>query len=99
MISEPLPSTSGLNKNGGAINLEPVENTESEYSTDDDQVKCCVCSLWEPEALKTIPDVRFVDWAKCDLCTHWTHLRFCSAVRHVDEGSEFRCPHCLSQVH
>ena len=98
VISEPLPGTSGLNKQGGAINLEPAEDTESDYSLDDDQVKCCVCDLWEPEALKRMADVTFVEWAECDFCKHLTHLTFCSAVRQVAEGSEFRCPHCLPQV-
>ena len=98
VISEPLPGTSGLNKHGGAINLEPAEDTESDYSLDDDQVKCCVCDLWEPEELKRMADVTFVEWAECDFCKHWTHLRFCSAVKQVAEGNEFRCPHCLPQV-
>ena len=97
-IPEPLPGTSGLNNSGYALNLES-EDTGSDFSVeDDDQVKCCICDKWQPDALKTIADVTFVEWAECDQCRHWTHLRFCSTIRHVVEGSEFRCPHCVPQV-
>ena len=97
-IPEPLPGTSGLNNSDYALNLES-EDTGSEFSVeDDDQVKCCIFDKWEPDALKTIADVTFSEWAECDQFRHWTHLRFCSTIRHVVEGSEFRCPHCVPQV-
>ena len=70
-IPEPLPGTSGLNNSDYALNLES-EDTGSDFSVeDDDQVKCCICDKWEPDALKTIVDVTFVEWAECDQCRHW----------------------------
>ena len=64
-IPEPLPGTSGLNNSGYALNIES-EDTGSDFSVeDDDQVKCCICDKWEPDALKSIADVTFVEWAEC----------------------------------
>ena len=90
-LSEPLPSTSALNKRGGAINLKI---TKSDQSSEDIQVKYCVYDFWEPKTRKTMRALTFVDWAKCDFCRHWIHLKFCAVVRYMDEYSEFRCFYC-----
>jgi hypothetical protein len=92
--SEPKPSTSGLVKSGGPINLEAEDADETEDETTDDE-RCCVCNRWEPADLHKHPFVTIVSWGKCDHCSHWTHLKFCSTVRVLRRKSEFRCPHCL----
>ena len=42
VIPKPLLGTSGLNKNGSAIN---IESAESDFSIEVDSVKCGVCEL------------------------------------------------------
>ena len=92
----PIPGTSGLNKNGGATNLEVAEDTDCESSNEHEDANCCVCGLWEPAKLREYAEVKLVGWAECDICGHWTHLEFCSSVICLSSGCEFRCPHCLS---
>ncbi|MEW8543568.1 MAG: hypothetical protein AB2693_08525 [Candidatus Thiodiazotropha sp.] len=92
----PVPSTSGINRNGNAINLMSSDES-SDYASDGDDEKCCVCDSWQPEAIRGCQSIIFVKWAKCDFCSHWTHLQFCTEVRVIRRGSEFRCPHCLTK--
>ena len=92
----PLPGTSGLNKKGGAINLEVAEDTDCESLNEHEDANCCVCGLWEPAKLREYAEVKLVVSAECGVCGHWTHLDFCSSVISLIAGSKFRCPHCLS---
>ena len=92
---KPVPSTSAINKKGRAVNLDTEDESDDSSTSDED--KCCVCGDWQPEAIRECHSIIFVNWAKCDYCTHWTHLQYCSEVRVVGRGDEFRCPHCLIQ--
>ena len=93
-VNEPVPGTSGLNRKGGPIDLM---SEDSQLSTDEDEL-CCVCGDWQPKELRSCDSIVFSKWAKCDICTHWTHLKFCTDVRVIRCGSEFRCPHCPAPV-
>ena len=95
--TDPVPSTSGLNKSGGPISLisEDDDDDESVVSEQDTESLCCVCSDWQPEEIRGCKTVVFVTWGKCDFCPHWTHLRYCSEVKVLRRDSVFRCPHCL----
>ena len=31
--------------------------------------------------------VTLVNWAKCEFCGHWIHLKFCASVKYVDAYS------------
>ncbi|MEW8548101.1 MAG: hypothetical protein AB2693_31750 [Candidatus Thiodiazotropha sp.] len=96
LSTEPVPSTSGLNTGGAPLNLDtPRETSDSESEGEDE--KCCVCGDWQPEEIRGCNSIVFVKWAKCDYCSHWTHLQFCTNVRVLRLGSEFRCPHCPVQ--
>ena len=101
IVDESRPSTSGLNKTGGPIELfsnEDISTCSSDDISESEEDKCCVCNAFQPEEVRKCHSIIFVKWAKCDYCTHWTHLQFCSYVRVIRMGSEFRCPHCLSHT-
>ena len=96
LSKEPVPSTSGLNVGGAPLNLDSPQETSDSASEGEDE-KCCVCGDWQPEEIRGCHSIVFVKWAKCDYCSHWTHLQFCTKVRVLRLGSEFRCPHCPVQ--
>ena len=75
---------------------EPLELDDSIHSSDDDDnIPCCVCDQRYPPALRTCISLTIVNWAKCDACEHWTHLRCGSSVNVVRRSSELFCPHCV----
>ena len=97
VFSEPRPSTSGTSKGGKPIVLSQ-SSEDSEYESDiAEEEKCCVCHTYEAGYLKQCAYVSFVNWGKCDFCSHWTHLKSCSEVSVVRRGDVFRCPHCLTK--
>ena len=75
------------------------DSDDSLYDSSDNDADgdCCVCKKERSpglcEALKR-GEIVFNNWAQCDICDHWTHLRFCSSVRVVRKGTFFKCPHC-----
>ena len=96
--TDPKPSTSGLSNGGGPINLSPEDDdTDSSMSVADEEL-CCVCGKFEPDYVRQCTSVIFTKWAQCDVCGHWTHLIYCTDVRVVRRGSEFRCPHCPAEI-
>ena len=95
-LIHPTPSTSGLSKTGGPINLIAEDSVATDIDDgDDDEEKCCVCNDWQPVELRQCQSIVFVSWAKCEFCEHWTHLKFCSDVRVLRISATFRCPHCI----
>ncbi|XP_045178261.1 jerky protein homolog-like isoform X2 [Mercenaria mercenaria] len=84
----PVPCTSGV------FNNVVSSDSESETSVIDEQDLCCVCHKARPDALNLDYILEIVLWAQCDVCNHWTHLKFCSSVRCVRRGDTFLCPHC-----
>ena len=67
-------------------------------SDDDDDVadddKCCVCGRYEPEVMKHQSCLHLVNWAQCEDCTHWVHLKFCAPQKAIRRHTHFLCPHC-----
>ena len=49
-----------------------------------------LCSLEH----RNIDGLVITKWGQCDICSHWTHLAYCSPVRVLRLNEEFRCPHC-----
>ena len=72
----------------------------SDSSSDDDVEKdreedlCCVCKRFQPKELENAVSLVFTQWAQCSICSHWTHLIYCSKVRFVRRDDPFHCPHC-----
>ena len=59
---------------------------------------CCKCTTFSPNSLheQLYSEVVIVNWARCDFCSHWTHLRFCCPERVVRRNDIFKCPWCRS---
>ena len=87
--TKPRPSSS-------KENVPPQLNVcESEMSvSDDDEEVCCICNKRMPPAINLAYVLEFANWAQCDKCKHWTHLKHCTKVRVIRRESEFLCPHC-----
>lgn len=93
VCASPKPGTSGAqSKTSGPI---PVDTCSSDDNFTDDEEVCCICNKWQPEELSHMAGISFVNWGQCDICGHWTHLKFCSQVKVLRRGSEFKCPHCI----
>ena len=75
------------------VEPEVPEESEIDDSIDEEEL-CCVCKRFSPLGMQQRPDITILSWAQCDLCNHWTHLKFCSAVTRVENGDQFFCPHC-----
>ena len=88
----PRPSTSGLvsGKQGPLEVEDSIELSEEES----DNEPCCICNQHYPPQLKHVVSLTIINWAQCEACGHWTHLRYCSTVNVVRSKSKFRCPHC-----
>ena len=92
----PQPSTSGLNKDhGGPISLVSHNESDSDFLDDDDDdgELCCICHKRRPDGLSNCDFITITKWGKCDSCSHWTYLIYCSNVRVIRCGDKFKCPH------
>ena len=49
---------------------------------------------WSSYSVWRCVSVIFLKLAECDVCSHWTHLQFCSKVKVIRKFDGFRCPHC-----
>ena len=38
--------------------------------------------------------VAFLKWGKCDDCSSWVHLKYCSSVTEIEAGVPFKCKDC-----
>jgi hypothetical protein len=38
--------------------------------------------------------ISFVEWAQCDSCNGWMHLKYCSPVTKVSDNDTFHCRNC-----
>ena len=64
---------------------------------ENDNVNCAVCGKWQPDALNLQLQIQLVTWGHCDRCGGWVHLKFCTAVRELNDDYEFRCPRCENE--
>lgn len=89
----PVPGTSGVYNN---LLSDSESEASDETIIDELNAKelCCVCHKYKPDAFTLEYTLEIVLWAQCDLCSHWTHLKFCTKVRCVRRGDTFLCPHC-----
>ena len=85
--ASPRPCTSGLSK---AAAMEGVPVSEEDESDVDDEinngVSCCMCKQARPPEFDYLV---ITQWANCDTCMHWTHLKFCSTVRVIRNDTFF----------
>ena len=96
-MKEPIPSTSSSKKENDHDPLQTSDFSEDEMEITANESLCCVCKRRMPESMKSAYVIEFVQWAQCDKCSHWTHLKYCSEVRCLRRGSDFLCPHCEKQ--
>lgn len=91
----PKPSTSGQQV---ILASQSYPDHTEEYESDEESIieedLCCICKRMSPPRLNEYPDLKIVNWGKCDQCGHWVHLMFCSPVRVIRRHTEFKCPHC-----
>ena len=95
--NEPKAGPSGINM------LDPNTDLSSDYESETDEAKCCVCGKFEPDEVSKSDCLIFVKWAQCDAvinghpCMHWVHLTYCTPTRVIRKGVEFFCPHCKQE--
>ena len=82
-VNKPIPSTSS-SKEGKMIMIRSIQT--SDFSEDEMEITtneslCCVWKRRMPESMKSAYVIEFVQWAQCDKCSHWIHLKYCSEVR------------------
>ena len=77
----------------GQKNIMKVEPVIEE----NDSVNCAVCGKWQPDELNLQLQIQLVTWGQCDKCGCWVHLKFCSAIRELNDDDEFRCPRCENE--
>ena len=56
-MDESHPSTSGLNKTGGPIELfsnEDISTCSSDDISESEEDKCCVCNAFQPKKLENV---------------------------------------------
>ena len=81
-----------------SVSSQPANDNAEEDTPPADEELCCQCKRWSPPGLRNLPGVTQVNWAFCDRCNHWTHLRFCVSVWEVSRDDIFFCPCCAVQV-
>ena len=93
----PKPGTSGMFKSDAMEGIPITDENDSDNSDIDDiydDVPCCICKQARPPEFNNANYLVITQWAQCDTCGHWTHLKFCSTVRVVRNDTFFECPHC-----
>ena len=62
----------------------------------EDDENCCVCCKFQPEGLHIDLALKLVQWAQCDVCLKWVHLKFCTDAEEVSDSDTCHCPKCKS---
>ena len=86
----PQPGPSHINLMSSMSEEESENESESQIP---DKEKCCVCKRFYAQSRETY-QVSITQWACCDECGHWVHLRYCTPVRVVRKETSFKCPCC-----
>ncbi|KAL4236242.1 hypothetical protein ACF0H5_004630 [Mactra antiquata] len=68
--------------------------SDSESDKEADEVPCCVCTNIVPQDFEHESSFAYIKWVKCDNCSHWTHIGFCTEARVFRRGAVYVCPHC-----
>ena len=84
----PQPGPSHINLLSSSSELESEEEFKSQIP---DQVKCCVCKRFYAQSREAL-QISFTQWASCDICGYWVHLKYYTPVRVVRKNTPFKCP-------
>jgi hypothetical protein len=94
------PSTAGKATTTGSPVAGPsraIQTSDDDSMSLDEDVtddeKCCVCKKYNCTS-KDGQSLAIYTWAQCDVCQHWTHLKYCTPVRVVRRNTSFKCPCC-----
>ena len=89
-LYSPQPGPSHINLLSSSSQLESEEESDSQIP---DQDKCCLCKRFYAQSREAL-QISFTQWASCDICGHWVHLKYCTPVRVVRKNTPFKCPCC-----
>ena len=94
----PIFKSSRNSQTAGPSGLQPAKEKDTpdqEEEVDDEENEVCIiCKRFQPEELKRMPRLVIVNWASCDKCNGWVHLKFCCKETHVGRTDSFLCPLC-----
>ena len=72
------------------------DSSDSEESDEMDREICAVCRKFYPDEFVASGFKKTFLWAQCDACDRWVHLRYCTPVKVLRRGDNFKCPLCTS---
>ena len=92
VLASPVQGPSHVNLVSDSMSVG--SDSENEPPEDDNEV-CCVCKcFYVPRKLRD-GTLHITQWAQCDSCGHWVHLKYCTPVRVVRKNTEFKCECCM----
>ena len=93
--SSQIAGPSGVNASRAVrVPIQESESDDSEPLETREDEKCCVCKEFTPEAVRKSDVLIFTQWAQCDVCGHWVHLKYCDKLVAIRRGVMFKCIHC-----
>ncbi|XP_053389346.1 uncharacterized protein LOC128552342, partial [Mercenaria mercenaria] len=69
-------------------------NSDSSEGEDDDDALCVVCGQFAPTGFGKHGQLEILNWAKCDTCCGWVHLKYCTLESRLHSNEPFKCPKC-----
>ena len=93
-VSLPQPGPSNVNQQ--QVNSQNSADKESDFESESqmaDEDKCCQCQRYYVQSRDCL-EVSITQWACCDVCNHWVHLKYCPPIRVVRKETPFKCPCC-----
>ena len=91
-------SSKGKGKHKGKALAKKVKKSVTRTEDSDDEIEdrelCCICNKFQPDGLRLDMAISFVEWAQCDSCNGWVHLKYCSPVTKVSDNDTFHCRNC-----
>jgi len=95
-------NTSSKSSKGKALAKKVKKSVTRTEDSDDDEIEdrelCCICSKFQPDGLRLDMAISFVEWAQCDSCNGWVHLKYCSSVTKVSDNDTFHCRNCQTKI-
>ena len=90
LTSSPQPGPFHINLISSMSEEDSENESESQIPEED---KCCVCKRFYAQDKESY-QVSFTQWACCDECGHWVHLKYCTPIKVVRRETSFKCPCC-----
>jgi hypothetical protein len=78
-------------KKAAPVQLDSSSDSDSDAADDE---RCSVCNRFYPKEMSSLNYLKIVSWGKCDKCSSWVHLQFCTNVKVIRRGDKFLCPGC-----